>query len=407
MTKNPNALDGEIITIRRGLAIYKVNASPYYFARIRDSRNGKNIVRSTKETSRIQARVAAEELAESLFSTGSNLVPKQMLFEHFADIVLKQSLLAVKNKQVNDEYAKTAKLYLYNETWGLNSFFGKMDVREIRTKHFVEYHRNIVAPKRLSSSVENRVRIYFRKVIQEALFQDIVDTLPVVPKLSKQKQTTRSFFRFHPLVSKEQDDWELLKKVAKESVGEKSEKNHPPITTELYDIILFIVHSFLRPTVSELYSIKHSDITIAENPKRLLITIRKGKTGYRVIDTMPAAVSVYQRMRKRYPNSTQDDFIVFPSYKNRKTPMYSMVSQFDYVLKKAGLKIDRYTGHKHSLYSCRHTCLNMRLVLSQGKINLFALAKNAGHSVATLENYYLKNLPNSQELARNIQSFGD
>jgi hypothetical protein len=49
----------------------------------------------------------------------------------------------------------------------------------------------------------------------------------------------------------------------------------------------------------------------------------------------------------------------------------------------------------------------MRLVLSQGKINLFALAKNAGHSVATLENYYLKNLPNSQELARNIQSFGD
>jgi hypothetical protein len=47
---SPNALKGEIHRIQKGLAIYQINASPYWYARIRDSSTGRNIVRSTKET---------------------------------------------------------------------------------------------------------------------------------------------------------------------------------------------------------------------------------------------------------------------------------------------------------------------------------------------------------------------
>ena len=61
--KSKHAVDGEIINIRRGLAIYKTFAGPYYYARIRDPKTKKYVVRSTKETSRITARAAAEELA--------------------------------------------------------------------------------------------------------------------------------------------------------------------------------------------------------------------------------------------------------------------------------------------------------------------------------------------------------
>jgi len=46
-------------------------------------------------------------------------------------------------------------------------------------------------------------------------------------------------------------------------------------------------------------------------------------------------------------------------------------------------------------------------VNSKGKINVYALARNAGTSVEMLEQHYLRNLPNSADLARNIQSFGD
>ena len=49
----------------------------------------------------------------------------------------------------------------------------------------------------------------------------------------------------------------------------------------------------------------------------------------------------------------------------------------------------------------------MRIILSQGKVNIFNLAKkNAGTSVGQIERFYARNLPPSPELASNLQSFG-
>ena len=58
-----HALDGDIIVVHSGIAIYKTHASPYWYARIRDPQARKYVVRSTKETSRLKARNVAEELA--------------------------------------------------------------------------------------------------------------------------------------------------------------------------------------------------------------------------------------------------------------------------------------------------------------------------------------------------------
>lgn len=52
-----------------------------------------------------------------------------------------------------------------------------------------------------------------------------------------------------------------------------------PITDELYDLILFLVHSFVRPLTTELYALTHGDVMIADDPRRLILTIRDGKTG--------------------------------------------------------------------------------------------------------------------------------
>jgi hypothetical protein len=48
----------------------------------------------------------------------------------------------------------------------------------------------------------------------------------------------------------------------------------------------------------------------------------------------------------------------------------------------------------------------MRIILSQGKVNIFNLAKNAGTSVDQIERFYARNLPLSREMAINLQSFG-
>ena len=35
--------------------------------------------------------------------------------------------------------------------------------------------------------------------------------------------------------------------------------------TKLYDLILFVTHSFVQPIVTELYALKHNDVTVAND----------------------------------------------------------------------------------------------------------------------------------------------
>jgi hypothetical protein len=54
----------------------------------------------------------------------------------------------------------------------------------------------------------------------------------------------------------------------------------------------------------------------------------------------------------------------------------------------------------------RPTAIRMRIILSEGQVNIFNLAKNAGTSVEQIERFYARNLPLSKEMAKNLQSFG-
>jgi hypothetical protein len=407
--KSRYALDGEIITIRRGLAIYKVKASPYWWCRIRDTRHKKNIVRSTKETSRIKAREVAEELYVSLFSEGAIApTPKNFTFTHFADLLLIETEQEIKKGSRSKSLLKDLRYILNNDERGLIKAFGSRDVRELTTADYTTYIRKVISNRDdLSASTHNQIRTCFRKVLKVALLDGVITAIPEIPKMNRSQPGTRTFFRFYPLVPKDRDDYQRLLEKSTETIQHQTMVRGIPVTDELRDIIIFTVHSFIRPTYSELYALKHSDITIRDNPKRLLLTVRKGKTGHRIIDTMPAAVTVYQRILKRHKEYSQkDDYLFLPQYKNRETAKRIIMRQFNYVLEIAGLKQDQYTGLPHSMYSLRHTCCCMRIVLSEGQVNLYALAKNAGTSVDMLERFYLRNLPNSSELARNLQSFG-
>jgi hypothetical protein len=57
-------------------------------------------------------------------------------------------------------------------------------------------------------------------------------------------------------------------------------------------------------------------------------------------------------------------------------------------------------------YSLRHTAICMRIIPSQGHVNIFNLAKNAGTPVDQIERFYARNLPLSKEMAINRQTFG-
>ena len=131
---------------------------------------------------------------------------------------------------------------------------------------------------------------------------------------------------------------------------------------------------------TELYALKHNDITLADEPKRLLVTVRNGKTGMRIANTLEGAVAPYKRLCQRYPDAKGEDYIFLPHYENRATAARVFARQFNALLEETELKMDAVLQTQRTIYSLRHSAICMRIILSQGKVNIFNLAKNAGTS---------------------------
>ena len=85
--------------LRRGLSIYKTGRSPFWHARIYDAVKKKYVVRSTKETNRIEAAEVAEEIVETYKKkqNSSHAVSKDRSFERYAKMlseITKQKAIA-------------------------------------------------------------------------------------------------------------------------------------------------------------------------------------------------------------------------------------------------------------------------------------------------------------------------
>ncbi len=286
MKKSKHSLDGEITTIRRGVAIYKTRASPYWYARIWDSRTQRNTVRSSRETSKIKARAFAEQLAIDLLGTKPP-VPKDRTFNYYCRrLIDKMDRLAAQGER-NANYTKTIASFIENKEWGLMEAFKHHDITEIRTKDFLE-HLDRIGKKRpdLSSSTRNMLTATFRNVMKVAMLDGVIDSVPATPR-TRQRDNPRSYFPFYPLVPRKECVYTNIRKAAKDLAKEHQAKLREaakgktpktilddrklrvvPITDELYDLILFTTYSFVRPTTSELYALKHEDIVVAENPTR-------------------------------------------------------------------------------------------------------------------------------------------
>jgi hypothetical protein len=393
------------VRIYRGVSIYRVRGSQYWYVRVWDHDRKRYVVKGTGETSVIRAREVAKNHALSLLKQEAP-VERQFTFHQFAlKCLSKNEGLAAKGDR-NIGYVKAIKWSLQNADWGLLKWFGSKDVRKITTREFTQYMDHLTKKRPdLTASTKNTIMASFRNVLKTARDEGAIDVLPNTPR-AKQRDNPRPFFRFYPLVSRKDDAYKKVLDTAKQMAREGVNVRGTTVTDELYDLILFLAHSFVRPVVSEVYAIRHSDVTVAENPKRLIVIVRHGKTGFRAANTMPGAVAVYERIRKRYSDARGEDYIFLPQYRNRVTASKIFQRQFKELMMRATVESDPVTGKKHTIYSIRHTAICMRIILSGGKVNIFNLAKNAGTSVDQIERFYARNLPLSREMAINLQSFG-
>lgn len=401
MSETPKA-----IKLYKGLSIYRVKNSPNWMVRAWDRKRKRYLVKSTGQSSSILAKEAAQELAIAMLKSEVP-VEVEYTFKHFAQKLLRKSKLQASNGERSAQYVKTMHWAIVNADWGLLEYFEDHDIRTIRTHHWNEY-LNWLNGKRsdLAPSTKNTLSATFRNVMKIAQEEGVIGDAPQTPR-SKLRDNPRPFFRFQPLVSKKEDAYQKLLKAAKEMAEKEVVIRGVPVTEELYDLILFTVHSFVRPISTELYALTHGDVLVADDPRRLVLTIRNGKTGYRASNTMPGAVSVYERICARSPDRTLQTPLFLPGYGNRQTAGKIIQRQFGALLTRAGLETDPFNGKAHTLYSLRHTAICMRIINSEGKVNIFNLAKNAGTSVDQIERFYARFLPLSKEMARNLQSFGE
>ena len=216
----------------------------------------------------------------------------------------------------------------------------------------------------------------------------------MIPKVSKKDNPRPSFT---------EEQYKLLLKTTREVIDDKVKVRGIQLTNELYYFFVFMVHSFMRPVESEIFSIKHQDITVKYKPNRLEIKI-KGKTGFRIVSTMPDALDFYDKLRVMNPDYKPTDYLFFNNYPNRSTAIRNVNRQFNYILNLADIK-ETSDGQFLTPYALRHYSLQTRLLKSKGKVNIFNLAKNAGTSVEQLERFYLKNLEMNDELVENLQTF--
>jgi len=394
------------IKLYRGVSIYQVKGSQNWYVRVWDRERHRYIVRTTGVRTAVKAREIAKEYALELLRS-EKPVDREFTFRHFALKCLSNSAAMVAKGERNSNYARVIQWVIQKDDWGLVRRFGPRDVRSIKTQDVHNYIEALEKTKpHFSSSTKNTILAAFRNVMKVARDEGVIDHVPDTPR-TRQRDNPRPLFRFYPLVSKEDDAYKKLLDAAKTIAGEGVVVRGVPVTDELYDIILFVTHSFVRPTTTELYAIKHNDVTVADDPKRLIVIVRNGKTGFRSANTMSAAVSVYERIRKRYPDAKGEDYIFLPEYSNRQTAGRIIQRQFHELLSRASLETDVISGSRHTMYSLRHTAICMRIILSEGRVNIFNLAKNAGTSVDQIERFYARNLPLSREMARNLQSFVD
>jgi hypothetical protein len=387
--------------LRRGLSIYKTGRSPFWHARLYDAVKKKYVVRSTKETNRIEAAEVAEEILETYKSkqNTSHAVNKERSFEHYAKMlseITKQKARSSRNKYAFNDQAKI----LFRETDGLISYFGQHDVGKI-TPGMVRDYLLFLDQRRekpLAMSTKSKQCGVLRQVLMLALEDGVIDIGPPMPKMRTVDK---------PRVSFTDAEYARLLEFARVTADQgETRVRVVPVSREHYNLIVFAVHSFLRPTETELFGIRFCDIEVMnDDPKHLLMTLT-GKTGFRKSASMRAAVDIFEKQRELHAERKDTDYVFMPEYANRTTAVNTYRRIFNYFFQETGLKKDK-DGNDRSPYSLRHYALQTRLVKSDGKVNIYWLAENAGTSVEQLERFYLKNLAPSSAKVRNIQSFGN
>ena len=329
---------------------------------MRSPSHGRYIVKSTKELIKADAIAAAEAMFEDLRTRKViGAAPKSHTFETFAEkLIAKQGELA-EHGGIHREHAKNDEYILRLPQTGLIAYFGRRDVTTFKPSEIASYLSWLKSKqgRKLAASTLNKYVNAYRKTLRIAVEEGVLASLPEIGNVPRE-DNPRPFFQFEPLVPKDRCEIAKLLVTADEIAAESLKIKGMTITHELRDFIEFMLGSFLRPTIGEIFSLRHRQVAVVSNqPKRLVLRVPAGKTGYREVTTLESCVDVYARIRERHSTANPDDFLFLPAYANRETANRKLQDQFNVLV--VTHRLEGRPGHRakpHGLLSSSYRNLH-------------------------------------------------
>ena len=354
--------------------------------------------RFVKKSTRCERLPDAKEFAkvwyeERVLERRNHEVIEKQSFAAFAEKFQTTQQRQISRGELDETMFYNDKLKLDND---LLPYLGEKHIAQVDYNLVDTFIAEIHAEKGLSQSSLKKYVVLVRKVLKEAERDGAIEHIPTLPTI-KRTENPRPWF------SPEQ--YALLLQTCREL------RDNPPERSEfdfgeLYDFIVFMVHSFLRPSEWKLLQNRHVRTFNDDGIEQLVLSVPNSKTknARGSIDSTTTEVAADLYHSKILPrHAGPNDYLFFNEIKDRTYVGDRVSKMFKVLVQKAGLERDAY-GQAHTTYSLRHSSLCFQ-ILKTGGNDLFGLAKNARTSVLMLEKFYLTHLsPQMPEFTRQLRT---
>lgn len=371
------------------LTIYRMDASPFWYARYYE--DGKIVRRSLKVSEKKEAIKAAKKVFVDLKHRKMNKLPftKASGFEVCARGLLKENEARLARGELSKEKQQYDTARLESD---LLPHFGKYEVADIDYAVISSYINGLSTDERPLSVNSLKIHLsHVKTILKYAQRVGVITSLPAFPKL-KTVDTARSWFNSGEYGALHSVCRSKIGQTVKVSAKDGSFLRNVTITQELYDLVIFMTNSFIRPT--DVKVLQHKHVAVVRGKETYLRLTHPPTKGHgSPVVTLEMAVEVYDRLMERQKSEgygKPDDYLFQPDQQNRDYALRNLSRQFDQLLKLANLK-EGPNGDARTLYSLRHTCIMNRLIKGDN-ISLLTLARSARTSAEMIDRFYAKHL---------------
>ena len=381
-------------TLGRGypdtLKLFQIPASRFWYVGMYIK--GRGFVRKSTKCEKMHdaKEFAGDWYEDRIVEKKTRHVSKGSSFEYFAEKFQETQKREIRRGTLGEDQHKEDKRKLIADVLPV---LGSYSVRKIdynTVDHFID---DLISDRDLSASSLKKYVVLIRKVLKEAERDQVIVGVPSLPSI-KSTQNPRPWFTPDQYKRLLASCRELRENPPTEGAGAGGTSGEQFDYDELYDFIVFMIHTFLRPSEWKYLQNKHIDILDTNGAKQLVISVPNSKTkktkgSSDSISTEIAADIYLKKILKRHDG--KDDYLFFNHLQNREKWVQDRLSRiFRLVCDHADLGTDSY-GQKHTTYSLRHSALCFQ-ILKTGGSDLLSLAKNARTSTDMLEKFYLSHL---------------